>query len=1070
MANFHQFRVDASKHVSRKAGGSAVASAAYRAGESLVDVRTGQVHDFTRRYGVVHAEIVMPESGGPSWNREELWNAAEAAERRKDGRTARKVEMALPHEATPEQREQIARAWAQELANRYRVAVDFAIHLPDKEGDKRNHHVHILMTTREVSRDGLGEKAALELSNTDQAKRGLPVGSEAIKELRECLADVFNRECERLGIDLTADPRSYAEQGLDLTPTKHIGVSGVAMDRKGMDAERVAQHAEIRAENAAKIEANPSLILEKITQTQAVFDRRDIARELNRYIDDPQQFQSLMARLETAPELVQLAPEVSDGRRTIPAKLTTREMIETERAMIGSAEKLAGADSHAVQADKLAAAVNRYDTLSDEQRAAVEHVTGAGRLAVIIGDAGTGKSFAMRVAKEAWEAQGYKVIGAALAGKAAEELEAGSGIHSRTLASLEMKWEADREKGNKPAARQSFEQIEAARKARHRTALDRYYKREIEYQQRHAKWQAAGRKWAEPKPPRKPDPYVPLTPFESKNRVDTRLDSNTVLVIDEAGMVGSRQLARVLAEAEKAGAKVVMLGDDKQLAAIEAGAGFRAITERVGAAEITQIRRQREDWARDASAEFARGDVRTALDAYNERGRVRLVDDREAAKAALAADWLADREKGGSSIILAHTNADVRDLNDTIRQARQQAGELGQSAEFVTERGRREFAEGDRLVFLKNDRDIGVKNGTLGTVTRAGDGRLAVRLDDGRDVAFDASQYAHVDHGYAVTVHKAQGVTVDRAYVLATGGMDRNLAYVGMTRHRDAATLYAGRDDFGSYDKLARGLARQRPKESTLDFAESAYGFADRRDFDGAAVVGRWIERGREKLAELGGRAKAALQQAFERAGIRRDVPNMEQASPEAVEALRQPQERPEQQPRGAFLPRQYSDEDLIGEARTPAKPADELTPEAAAALERIRAARAQERGEQVRPAPEPADRSQQMLGQLRDELTKAQQAGDELGAVVAAGRLSKAEELAEAGEPLAHHTGTIQQAGKAALNEWVKKQRGPEPQAQPQDGLTPEAAAALERIQKARSRERGERQRGHGKDNGHEL
>ncbi|EEY3363067.1 MobA/MobL family protein [Escherichia coli] len=1053
--------------LSRKDGRSAVAAAAYRSGTELADVRTGQVFDYTRKGGVLSAEIVTPE-GIAAPQREALWNAAESAEKRKDARIAREWRAALPAELSDAERRELAREFGQYIADRFGVAVDVCVHAPDKEGDERNFHVHMLATTRQIEADGsLGNKASIELGNKDRERAGIPgTTQQELVEIRAHWAELTNLALERAGQSVRVDHRSYAAQGIDLTPTKHVGVSAVGMDRRGKDADRANLHAETRAENAAKIEANPSLILEKITQTQAVFDRRDIARELNRYIDDPQQFQNLMVRLEAAPELVQLAGEVSDGRRTIPAKLTTREMIETERAMIGSAEKLAGADSHAVQADKLAAAVNRYDTLSDEQRAAVEHVTGAGRLAVIIGDAGTGKSFAMRVAKEAWEAQGYKVIGAALAGKAAEELEAGSGIHSRTLASLEMKWEADKEKGNKPAARKSFEQIEAERKARHRAALDRYYKREVEYQYRHAKWQAAGRKWAEPKPPRKPDPYVPLTPFESKKRVDTRLDSNTVLVIDEAGMVGSRQLAKVLAEAEKAGAKVVMLGDDKQLAAIEAGAGFRAITERVGAAEITQIRRQREDWAREASAEFARGDVRTALDAYNERGRVRLVDDREAAKAALAADWLADREKGGSSIILAHTNADVRDLNDTIRHARQQAGELGQSAEFVTKRGRREFAEGDRLVFLQNDRDIGVKNGTLGTVTRAGDGRLAVRLDDGRDVAFEARRYADVDHGYAVTVHKAQGVTVDRAYVLATGGMDRNLAYVGMTRHRDAATLYAGRDDFGSYDKLARGLARQRPKESTLDFAESAYGFADRRDFDGAAVVGRWIERGREKLAELGERAKAALQQAFERAGVRRDVPNMEQASPDAIEALRQPQERP----RGVFLPRQYSDEDLIGEARTPAKPADELTPEAAAALERIRAARAQERGEQVRPAPEPADRSQQMLGQLRDELTKAQQAGDELGAVVAAGRLSKAEELAEAGEPLAHHTGTIQQAGKAALNEWVKKQRGPEPQAQPQDGLTPEAAAALERIQKARSRERGERQRGHGKDNGHEL
>ncbi|WP_324994916.1 AAA family ATPase [Xanthomonas fragariae] len=274
------------------------------------------------------------------------------------------------------------------------------------------------------------------------------------------------------------------------------------------------------------------------------------------------------------------------------------------------------------------------------------------------------------------------------------------------------------------------------------------------------------------------------------------LTNRDVLVIDEAGMVGSRQLDRVLKHADQAGAKVVLLGDDKQLSAIEAGAGFRAITERTGATEITEIRRQRDSWAREASAEFARGDVRTALDAYHERGNVRMVESRDDAKAAVAADYLADRQRGGSAIVLAHSNNDVAGLNQAIRSARAEAGELGPSAEIETSRGKRDFAQGDRLLFLKNDRHLDVKNGTLGTVQKAEDGRLSVRLDNGREVGFSAKDYEHIDHGYAVTVHKSQGVTVDRSYVLATPGMDRSLAYVGMTRHRDSATLYAGADDF----------------------------------------------------------------------------------------------------------------------------------------------------------------------------------------------------------------------------------------------------------------------------------
>lgn len=783
MALFAQFRIDASKHVARKTGGSAVRVSAYRAGERLIDERTGEIHDFSRRKGVVHSEIVMPDTGGPEWTRGQLWNAAEVAENRKDGRVARKVEMSLPCDATAEQREEIARAWAKELANTYGVAVDFAIHLPDKDGDQRNHHVHLMMTTRQITPEGLAGKAPLELSNSDQAKRGLLTGREAIWDMRERAAEVFNRTCKSLRLDMYADPRSYAEQGLELTPTKHIGVHAKAMERKGIKAERIDLFNAERQEQAEQIKDRPEVILDKITATQAVFSRHDIARELNRYIDDTDQFQTLLTKLEESSLLVQLAPEETDGGRTFPARYSTRDMIEAEQRMVDAAEALAGRQSHGVEETKVKVAIERAGTVTDEQRQAVEHVTKAGQIAAIIGDAGTGKSFSMRVAKEAWEADGYRVRGAALAGKAADELQAGSGIGSRTIASLEYAWKVGRD----------------------------------------------------------------------------NLTSRDVLVIDEAGMIGSRQLGRVLETAQKAGAKVVLLGDDKQLAAIEAGAAFRAVIERVGAAEITEIRRQREGWAREASQHLARGSVQAGLHAYAERGYIKMHDTREGARDELARAWMTDHGKG-SAIILAHSNRDVQALNAAVRDARKERGELVGETRFQTERDGRDFAAGDRIVFLRNDSGLAVKNGTLGTIEQARANLLGVRLDDGSFREVRQNSYAAIDHGYAVTVHKAQGVTVDRAYVLATPGMDRSLAYVAMTRHRDAVTLIGGRDDFASYKKMVHVLARQRPKESTLDFA-------DRRGFDGESVLRRWIDRGRTILNDLANRAREAMRSALEKSG-----------------------------------------------------------------------------------------------------------------------------------------------------------------------------------------------------------
>ena len=163
------------KPVSRSSGRSAVASAAYRAGERLTNERDGITHDFSRKQGVEHAEIVLPEGSDADWARDRsaLWNAAEAAENRKDARVAREFEIALPHELSAEQRLELTRDIAQELANRYGGAVDFAIHQPHDASDVRNHHAHLLMTTRRVEAEGLGDKTYIEWKNVLLLGEGL---------------------------------------------------------------------------------------------------------------------------------------------------------------------------------------------------------------------------------------------------------------------------------------------------------------------------------------------------------------------------------------------------------------------------------------------------------------------------------------------------------------------------------------------------------------------------------------------------------------------------------------------------------------------------------------------------------------------------------------------------------------------------------------------------------------------------------------------------------------------------------------------------------------------------------
>src|SRR5215210_7494344 len=203
---------------------------------------------------------------------------------------------------------------------------------------------------------------------------------------------------------------------------------------------------------------------------------------------------------------------------------------------------------------------------------------------------------------------------------------------------------------------------------------------------------------------------------------------------------------------------------------------------------------------------------------------------KDEAKAALVAGWDAARqaEPERSQVMLAYTRADVRDLNELARAKVRAAGELGADRTITTERGERTFASGDRVMFLRNERSLEVKNGTLGTLERLEGSSLTVRLDgaDRRAVSFDLKDYAHVDHGYAATIHKAQGVTVDRAHVLASSFMDRHAAYVGLTRHREGVELHWAREDMRDRAGLERVLSRERAKDTTLDYQAD---FAGRR-------------------------------------------------------------------------------------------------------------------------------------------------------------------------------------------------------------------------------------------------
>jgi Ti-type conjugative transfer relaxase TraA len=736
------------KVVSRANGSSAVAAAAYRSASRLNDDRLGRPHDFSNKSGVVQSEVMLPDGAPDRWlDRERLWNEVEAGEARKDAQLAREVEFAIPREMNQADGVQLARDFVQrEFVDRGMVA-DLNVHWDVAEDGTPKPHAHVMLSMRQVDGDGFGQKAR-DWNRT-----------ELLSHWREAWADHVNARLAELDIDATIDHRSLKDQGIDLEPQNKIGAAASGRAERGELAERLAEHREIARRNGELLAADPSVGLSAITRQQSTFTDHDLMRFTHRHTDDAEQFQRALLAMRTCPEMVALGKDGAGRER-----FTTREMLAVEQRLEDAAERLAGRSDHAVRPQE----DGRAATLGREQSDALAHVTSRGDLSLVVGYAGSGKSAMLGAAREAWEADGLNVRGAALSGIAAESLEGSSGIRSRTLASLEHSWTNGRD----------------------------------------------------------------------------QLGPNDVLVIDEAGMVGSRQMERVLGRAEQAGAKVVMVGDVEQLQAIEAGASFRALAERHGAAEITEVRRQAADWQRQATREFATGRTSQALDRYESEGSVVEHATRADARAGLVEQWDVARRASPEDrqIMLAHTRADVAELNGLARQRLKDSGYIGDDQILQTERGERGFAAGDRIMFLRNERSLGVKNGSLGNVERVEGSMIVARLDgpDARQVAFSTRDYADIDHGYAATIHKSQGVTVDRAHLLATSGLDRHATYVGMTRHRTEATLHYGREDFRNRSELAATLSRERPKDTTLDYVGT---FGARRGVAGKDPVTRRADR-----------------------------------------------------------------------------------------------------------------------------------------------------------------------------------------------------------------------------------
>jgi len=473
-----------------------------------------------------------------------------------------------------------------------------------------------------------------------------------------------------------------------------------------------------------------------LTARASTFDRRDVLRGWCQHLPHGAtvaDVERLAGRLLSIPD-VRVITEAGNPLAGRPGAVrslrrhSTAELLALEAWILDTAAGQASAGQAVVPEPAIGQALAAFPVLSAEQRDLVSRLTGSGAgVQVVVGKAGTGKTTALAAAGTAWQNAGHRVLGAAVAARAAIGLAEGAGIPAVTVAGL-------------------------LTEARHRGPA------------------VAG-----------------LTP-------------GAVLVVDEAGMLGTRQLAHLLHLTTAAQAKLVLVGDHRQLPELAAGGAFRALAHRLETIELTVNRRQTAAWERAALDELRAGEPTQAIEAYQAAGRITSQPGAPEQRAALVAAWWdAAHQSTGlldqNAVMLAVRRADVTELNRLGRQQMQAGGRLiGPSLHTDRPDGEsRAFAAGDLVIARRNDYPGGLINGERGLITAVDThyDRITIAFG-GRDVTAGREYLdgGGLDHGYALTVHQAQGLTVDRAFLLGSDSLYREAGYVALSRGRHDNRLY----------------------------------------------------------------------------------------------------------------------------------------------------------------------------------------------------------------------------------------------------------------------------------------
>jgi hypothetical protein len=452
----------------------------------------------------------------------------------------------------------------------------------------------------------------------------------------------------------------------------------------------------VRREDANRLrdaiaDRDAGAVLAALTEQRATFTAQDLERALGKQIRSSLACGRFGNEVLAHAEVVRLA-DVPGGPAT---RYTTRAVLQTEHEVLWAADGLRR-DGRFDVSDRVRAAVladASFNGIRRDQAEAYRHATGPEGLALIDGQAGTGKSYTMAATRQAYESSACTVIGLAPTNAVVEDMK---------------------RDGFKRAATVHSELF-------------------------------------------------------ALNNGRTRWDGGTVIMVEEAAMVDTKRMADLAQHARAAGAKLILVGDDRQLSSIERGGMFAALKERYGAATLTEVTRQHQHDDRRAASMMSEGNFHDALSMYEANNAIVWARTQEHARVLLVKHWAADTAGAPDKtrFVFAYTNADVAQLNAGLRAVRRDRGELGPDHPIPTSEGLQNFATGDRLQITRTDKRAGLYNGMIGTVEKIERTRITVKLDGRRDDvrSFDAKEFPNFRHGYAGTIYKGQGRTLDQSYL-----------------------------------------------------------------------------------------------------------------------------------------------------------------------------------------------------------------------------------------------------------------------------------------------------------------